>query len=191
MKVLDLTYVRYPDSAIGFVCACASLLPLFLIFSLAPVAIFARKLSPLVFLFGIVTSTAINETLKRIVRQPRPEFSHRDGYGMPSDHSQFCLFWTCYLLKVFWHNPTIKRSFVCLLTGFNIVAASLVLFSRIYLGVHTVAQVCVGAVIGAVLGLVWGHLSSRVLSSKTYSHVECNFGNLINKLVFQQHTKSA
>ena len=184
MKVFDLTYIRYPDSLTGVIFASASLLPLFVIFSLVPTALFARKLSPLVLLLGVVFSTAINEILKRLFRQPRPIDSHRDGFGMPSDHSQFCAFWTAYFLVILASNPKIHKSVVIAATGLNAGVSALVMTSRVFLGVHSVAQVLVGAGIGTILGFLWGRLSETLFAHKKYIKTEKYLTSTLNQLVF-------
>lgn len=101
---------------------------------------------------------ALNTALKHWIKQPRPVAllrHHLGSYGMPSDHSQFMMFATAYvvLFAVFcWGQPGWARAGWAL--G-SIVLALSVCLSRVYLLYHTPSQVVVGAVIGIITGTVW------------------------------------
>jgi dolichyldiphosphatase len=184
MQVFELTYIEHPATFLGFFFACASLLPLFLIFSLIPIFLFTRNLAPLVLLVGVLLSTALNETAKRIIREPRPATSHRGGYGMPSDHSQCCVFWTVSLFVILNSNKQIKKYFVWHFTAVNAVMAATVATSRVFLGVHSVRQVLAGAAIGAVLGGTYGLVSARIFASNYFGKLQRYTSVMIDNLVF-------
>jgi dolichyldiphosphatase len=74
---------------------------------------------------------------------------------MPSDHSMFVLFTATYLIAYMLDQRNLRRS--CLyITSISAISFSVaVCYSRLYLGVHSVAQVLVGATLGVILGRVW------------------------------------
>jgi len=65
-------------------------------------------------LVGILVNEAINMTLKRLIREPRPVFHGRSlpsSYGMPSDHSQCMTFFSCYaVLFLIFRSVKVKVS---------------------------------------------------------------------------------
>ena len=186
VKVFDLTYIEYPDSNSGFLFAALSLLPLFLIFSLLPVSLVARKLSYVVLFVGVLCSTIVNESLKRLIREPRPPGSHREGFGMPSDHSQFCAFWTAYFIVYLVGKGGIRRSFKIGCTAVNMTLSLMVMYSRVFLGVHSSPQVLCGAVVGTIMGLGWGIMANKIFSGKGYLKVGELSWSYIDKLVYEE-----
>lgn len=143
----------------------------------------------------MLVCTASNLVLKRLIKQPRPAGSHKSGYGMPSNHSQFMCFIACYFTLWLLHkasfgarttkhrsssekgsnndknstNSTRSRtSCFCVLAesplGYAIKIALiaglwalsfLVIYGRLYLGVHSVEQVAVGGICGVIISVLW------------------------------------
>ncbi len=99
--------------------------------------------------------------LKTIVMRPRPYMaipatlvvSAESGWSFPSGHS-----W-----RVFGLLPSSRRASKTLrLFGYSI--ASLIAFSRIYLGVHYLSDVVFGVIIGYISGLTTHHFSGFLFS---------------------------
>ena len=169
-NIIDLTYVEYPaeDGLFGLAVAAISLLPIVLFIGLSFVAFFNRDLKYGALCLGLLLSTIGNEIAKKVIRDPRPEQSHKKGYGMPSDHSQFMAFFTAFVFVYFHINRLLNPWFLTLIALSNTVISLLVMYSRIYLGVHTLSQVLVGASIGALLGSVYALTISRLQLTRTF-----------------------
>jgi dolichyldiphosphatase len=86
-----------------------------------------------------------------------------NGYGMPSSHAQFAVFFSLYLtlfllLRHAPHtttptpSPPLERKLLSLLALF---CAGLVAWSRTYLNYHTPRQVLVGCAAGAGMAVLW------------------------------------
>lgn len=102
--------------------------------------------------FLVIISTWFNETLKNLLRQPRPDpgvvrqLDPAYGYGLPSNHAQTggVIVWGYLAAQV--RKPWF--------TGLAIVLAFLIGLSRIYLGAHFPMDVVSGWLLGLlVLGL--------------------------------------
>ncbi|KAI9244313.1 phosphatidic acid phosphatase type 2/haloperoxidase [Sporodiniella umbellata] len=112
---------------------------------------------------GAVLSQIVAKTLKHIIKQPRPDTNvpnKRKSYGMPSSHSQAMGFFSGYFhqlvlfvapQKLFGLSPSI---FALLLD----LATISVVWSRVYLGHHTAAQVLSGVSLGALCSIGWFHI---------------------------------
>lgn len=145
LKSIRITHVQYESTDLfAKILAYSSLIPIFLIQSLATLAIFQRdhnQIRALLLLGGQFANELINLILKKLLKHPRPEGIHQDGgYGMPSSHTQFMWFFvisTMLLLK----TQRLKNYLL-------ILCAVVVSYSRIYLGYHSTLQVLVGAIIG-------------------------------------------
>lgn len=108
---------------------------------------------------------ALNFALKRLLKEERPKQMHGKGYGMPSSHAQFVVFFSISLtlFLLFRHVP--KRATPShtplsmlarvALSGVALANAGLVAWSRIYLSYHTPKQVLVGCLAGGVTGVGW------------------------------------
>ncbi|KAL8259674.1 hypothetical protein R6Q59_027627 [Mikania micrantha] len=79
-----------------------------------------------------------------------------DSHGWPSSHSQYMFFFATYFTLL-----TYKKFGIILRRQMWVVGlvvwplALLTMYSRVYLGYHTVGQVFAGASLGIVLGGVW------------------------------------
>lgn len=183
---LDLTHVVYDDShALGIVFALLTYTPFVIGIALFTLFLFTRDLECINQLCACVGSTAVNTVLKQLLRQPRPINSVKQGFGMPSDHSQFmaaCLIYVTLWLTVSGRvsftvttaqtsassaataaasrSGKVQKAIIIALLLLNMCA---VMYSRVFLGVHSVQQVLVGCCCGVVYGCCWYLLSSRCL----------------------------
>lgn len=108
---------------------------------------------------GQLACEALNFVLKRLIKEERPSRLrfHGKGYGMPSSHAQFVLFWAVYgvLFVAFRKRRGASKVEGAVVSVVCCVAAVAVAASRVYLGYHTVKQVLVGSAAGAVFAVVW------------------------------------
>ena len=83
---------------------------------------------------------------------------------MPSTHSQWMWFCSCYLVlfSVFRLTNTLAWKLVCVLL--SLAASTLMAYSRVYLQYHTVSQVVWGGLVGTAGALSWFLLTQLVLS---------------------------
>ncbi|OMO73480.1 Phosphatidic acid phosphatase type 2/haloperoxidase [Corchorus olitorius] len=113
------------------------------------------------FAIGLIISQFINELIKKSVQQARPEtcalLEMCDSHGWPSSHSQYMFFFavyysllTCKGIGGIWK---VKAKGAALFLPWSL--ALLTMYSRVYLGYHTVAQVFAGAALGIFLGWAW------------------------------------
>lgn len=100
-----------------------------------------------------ITSMCVNNTVKNLVKRPRPFASGgvtparahtATGYSFPSGHTQTIATWSSAFAMYF------KKAWVSVLACVGIVAVA---FSRLFLGVHYPSDVIVGAVLGAVIAV--------------------------------------
>jgi membrane-associated phospholipid phosphatase len=122
------------------------------------------------FIVGICLSFIVNNILKGIIKQPRPEFNTKevsialqtsavryilgyDIYGMPSGHAQTSFFITTFIYLV------TRQIFI---TFFMILLSVMVMFQRVIYNEHTISQVLVGAIIGILFGFFVYHTGNRI-----------------------------
>lgn len=100
-----------------------------------------------------ITSMCVNNTVKNLVKRPRPFASGEvtparahtaTGYSFPSGHTQTIASWGSAFAMYF------KKAWVSVLAGVGIVAVA---FSRLFLGVHYPSDVIVGAVLGVAIAV--------------------------------------
>ncbi|KMZ58578.1 Long Chain Base 1-Phosphate Phosphatase [Zostera marina] len=162
MKAITLTHVRYHrGDALGHFLAWVSLVPVFIsIGGFISHVLFRRELQGIFFAVGLLISQAVNEFVKISVKQARPEtcvlLEACDSHGWPSSHSQYMFFFAVYFTLLSYKGIGVSSA-----SGKFLVASSpwpltlLTLYSRVYLGYHTVGQVFAGATLGLVLGVAW------------------------------------
>ena len=99
------------------------------------------------FIKGVFICILINQILKNIFRQQRPNTEKHciDKYGMPSGHSQLAFFCFFYFAN--------KNNF--LETLIMLLLSIYISYTRVILQCHTVNQVLVGSVIGSFLGIYY------------------------------------
>lgn len=148
MKAITLTHVRYHrGDALGHFLAWVSLVPVFIsIGGFISHVLFRRELQGIFFAVGLLISQAVNEFVKISVKQARPEtcvlLEACDSHGWPSSHSQYMFFFAVYFTLLSYKGIGVSSA-----SGKFLVASSpwpltlLTLYSRVYLGYHTVGQV--------------------------------------------------
>ena len=103
-----------------------------------------KKREALVFFISIVVAAAIGRLLKWIIARPRPPVEHlviENSFSMPSTHA----------IILFAMIPIFKKEYPKLLWLWLLIAI-LIIFSRLYLGVHYLSDLIVGAVLGYLIG---------------------------------------
>ncbi|KAI9742071.1 MAG: hypothetical protein M1834_000461 [Cirrosporium novae-zelandiae] len=162
---LSLTHVHYnPNDPISYICAWLALVPQGLCIVYATLIWASREVEILLMFAGQLGCEALNFILKRWIREERPKQMYGKGYGMPSSHSQFVVFFSLSLalFLLFRHAPHPSTTHTpttllerLLLSILAFIAAAAVAASRVYLNYHTPKQVFVGAVAGAVSAGFW------------------------------------
>ena len=160
-RAFGYTHVLYREGdSLGQVLALISLTPVFVMVSYAALLLSRRDLGTAALAAGQLTNECLNYALKRLLRQPRPSHEHahldtQPKWGMPSDHSQFVGFAAAYLTlwaATRWRVAPAQRAVAAIALH---VGAAAVMYSRVYLGYHTVAQVGVGYGVGLATGAAW------------------------------------
>ncbi|KAK6464776.1 hypothetical protein DFJ63DRAFT_93559 [Scheffersomyces coipomensis] len=160
----DHTYVLYdPNDIISYISVHLSLLPIYVMVFYTAWFLITREIEPVIVVGGHLIGEILNKIVKRIMKQPRPEF-HKDfasgsyslTYGMPSAHSQFMGFFTAYFICIILfkikHLSKFQKGVGAVVL---FVGCLLVPFSRVYLLYHTIPQVIVGVTLGSTLGLFY------------------------------------
>ncbi|CAI9098064.1 OLC1v1034625C1 [Oldenlandia corymbosa var. corymbosa] len=172
LKAVSLTHVRYQKGdRLGCFLAWVSLIPVFIsLGGFVSHFMFRRELQGMFFALGLLISQFVNEVIKTSVQQARPEtcalLEICDSHGWPSSHSQYMFFFAVYFTLL-----THKRIGIILRNQMVVVIlliwplAILTMYSRVYLGYHTVAQVFAGAALGALLGGLWFYVVNSGLRS--------------------------
>lgn len=105
---------------------------------------------PLYYILASVINGIISKMLKLMIRQPRPSKSGKEGYGMPSSHTQaFFFFFTVVGLNSsrflgYQLSMGLSLSILC----YSCMAS----YWRVVAGVHTFSQTLVGALVGVLFG---------------------------------------
>ncbi|GKV05674.1 hypothetical protein SLEP1_g17660 [Rubroshorea leprosula] len=186
LKAVTLTHVRYTKGdQLGYFLAWVSLVPVFIsLGGFISHFIFRRELQGMFFALGILISQIISELTKKVVQQARPEtcalLEMCDSHGWPSSHSQYVFFFAVYMTLLtckgiggIWK---VKSKWVFLFLYWSL--APLTMYSRVYLGYHTVPQVFAGAALGIFLGWVWFWVVNSVLFSCFPAIEESAFGRM-------------
>ena len=109
------------------------------------------------------------QIIKELAHEARPltceALEMCDSNGWPSSHSQYMCFFAIYLTLLATCRMTFadefRRAFVAFLPW---PVAMVVMYSRVYLGYHTTAQVLAGGTLGLMLGTGWFLLMNYVVS---------------------------
>ncbi|KAH9616202.1 hypothetical protein KSS87_002996 [Heliosperma pusillum] len=171
LKAVTLTDVRYTKGdQIGHLLAWISLIPVFITFGgFFAHFFFRRELQGICFALGLAVSQLINEFIKTTVSQSRPAtcaaLEACDSHGWPSSHSQYMFFFATYFSLLSYRKAGFfgGRENSWLVEALTWALAVLTMFSRVYLGYHSVVQVFAGAILGTVLGAAWYWFGNRVL----------------------------
>ncbi|KAF4665636.1 Phosducinlike [Perkinsus chesapeaki] len=142
---------------LGAIWGLLTLSPIFVAWSVLTIALVRQSVRWFLLLIGLILSTTINEILKAIVAEPRPEGSFRGGYGMPSDHCQFYGFIIAYGFLFVKHHVQTQPSWIRFIPPVLAVVFIFlpVAYSRVHLLAHTWAQVRGGVLVGLTLGSSW------------------------------------
>eukprot|EP00249_Psilotum_nudum_P011467 c23193_g1_i1 orf=462-1136(+) len=170
LKAVALTHVRYEaGDSLGGLLAWASLLPVFIFLGgFMTHFIFRRELQAMFFAVGLIISQIFNDFVKDAVKEDRPftcqALEMCDSHGWPSSHSQFMCFFSIYVTLLVTCSFTFSTRFGKLfLMVLPWPFTGLVMYSRIYLGYHTLGQVLAGGCLGLILGTVWYLIVNVVL----------------------------
>ncbi|XP_046845495.1 dolichyldiphosphatase 1-like [Xenia sp. Carnegie-2017] len=178
-KPVSFTFVQYPEGDIyGKFLAWLSLAPVFIIVGFVAVIIFRRELHTMAYFFGCLLNYVLSVILKNIVKEPRPcdgPISYHTEFGMPSSHSSFVAFFSCYALLFIYFGgtahlaPSVINSYCRQsLASSNVFRSNFsncfVSYGRIYLHYHTTSQVLCGIVLGLSCGIVWFLVVHHVLT---------------------------
>ena len=185
LKAVTLTHVRYQrGDRLGHFLAWVSLVPVFIsLGGFVSHFIFRRELQGIFFAIGLLISQVVNEVIKTSVQQARPEtcalLEMCDSHGWPSSHSQYMFFFAMYFTLMtsweigFWDSK--NNLFLNFLTWSLAIST---MYSRVYLGYHTVAQVFAGAALGIFLGAFWFWIVNSKLARCFPAIEESVFGRM-------------
>ncbi|OWF39929.1 Dolichyldiphosphatase 1 [Mizuhopecten yessoensis] len=111
---------------------------------------------------GLLLNEAINWVLKHLIQAPRPVRNRQlyTEYGMPSSHAQFSWFFSTYMilflfLRIYKNYNLIDDVWKYCVSAICVIGSSIVLYSRVYLGYHTIGQVSCGTLLGVFFGAAW------------------------------------
>ena len=126
------------------------------------------------FFTGSILCAITAKVLKHLIRQPRPvvssqheNISIKTSYGMPSSHSQVMAFFATYChCAVNYATPgTIA------LASILYIFTAMVLWSRVRLGHHSIAQVSVGTLVGVSMATIWYRLWQQHIMSISSQYI--------------------
>ena len=140
---------------------------------------------------GYVMNHILNWVLKTIIKQPRPDidettfklalkhgkrYINRNGlpygiFGMPSGHSESCLFSTTFVFLVL-------RDYKIL--GGCLLLSIVTICQRVAFNHHTIAQVIVGAVVGLIFGQLIYCLSQQAIKGLVKEKPDDNAPKYLN-----------
>lgn len=106
---------------------------------------------------AMMISTALNNIIKVIIRRPRPEIlqlADESTFSFPSGHTMAIVTLVAFVIYALWSSrekSSITNCFRHILTIALIVVALLVMFSRIYLGVHFITDIIGGALLSTII----------------------------------------
>uniref|UniRef100_A0A5K1DAX7 Phosphatidic acid phosphatase type 2/haloperoxidase domain-containing protein n=2 Tax=Nymphaea colorata TaxID=210225 RepID=A0A5K1DAX7_9MAGN len=169
LKAVTLTHVRYErEDKLGHFLAWVSLLPVFIsLGGFVSHILLRRELHPVFFFIGLILSHLSNDFVKDSVKQSRPHTCEAlefcDSHGWPSSHSNYMFFFAVYLTLLRLRCRPISKCDLAVALG-SWTLAFLTMFSRVYLGYHTVGQVVAGAGLGIVLGGTWFWIVNSVIA---------------------------
>lgn len=134
--------------------------------------LYRRDATTSLFLFGAISNALLSKILKRLINSSRPTGAPLEDPGMPSSHAQSLFFFAAFLASgaQIWSMPIEFANGTPLASVFRAVAsvaivalAAVLTLLRVRAGLHTMAQIGVGAVIGAANGALWFRTSPALL----------------------------
>ena len=124
------------------------------------VLVWRRDAASVLCITGAVINAIFSKILKRLINESRPAGAQESDPGMPSSHAMSLFFFATYLVLLAATAPTLP-----LLppgptprVGAAVVVLGLATYGavhRVRSGLHTPAQICVGAAIGAADAALW------------------------------------
>ena len=129
--------------------------------SAAAVLLYRRDAIAVSAIFGALSNAVLGKTLKRVLRQKRPDGAPLADPGMPSSHAMSLFFLSCYLCAAIlsWTPtwlPVQRAAAMGSLLCFSTFSAAW----RVTSGLHTMAQILVCAVLGGTNGVLWFHFTA-------------------------------
>ncbi|MFS8034153.1 putative phosphatidate phosphatase [Helianthus anomalus] len=103
---------------------------------------------------GSVINMVLSVTLKKILKQERPDSRLSSGHGMPSSHAQAIFYAILFVIhSVFkWQG---SGGVAAILSLFVVAIGSYFSWLRVLQRYHTTLQVVVGAIVGSVFAVLW------------------------------------
>ncbi|ODV84855.1 hypothetical protein CANARDRAFT_200106 [[Candida] arabinofermentans NRRL YB-2248] len=156
----DHTYILYdPENPLSLAIAIASLTPILILVFIFSWFVITREVESCLLAFGHVLNDLTSCIIKKLSKFERPiegQIFKTDGslaYGMPSSHSQFVSFLTCYMtLKMLLQWPTaLSKKCQIVSIGSLLAVQFSVVYSRVYFSYHNFYQVFVGTILGIFL----------------------------------------
>ncbi|KAL1970277.1 hypothetical protein VTN77DRAFT_5437 [Rasamsonia byssochlamydoides] len=176
---LSLTHVHYnPHDILSYLSAWLALVPQALCIVYVTLIWASREVEVILMFAGQIVCEVLNLVLKRWIREERPKQMYGKGYGMPSSHSQFVAFFSCYfvLFLLLRHapNPSTSQHSTTFLERVALsilvcIGASAVSVSRVYLNYHTPKQVVAGCAAGILFAVFWFSFTSYL---RTYGWID-------------------
>jgi dolichyldiphosphatase len=193
LKSISLTHVQYSQGdLVGKVLGYITLLPIAIIVGFVTLIIFNRNLKTFYYFVGLLLNEAINFSLKRVIREPRPSDLLGDGtFGMPSSHSQLAWYFVTFaIIHVYIYNAPLKLAGLenLLIPGLTIMAGG-ISYSRVYLHYHTLEQVIVGALVGVFVGWIWFSLQESLVKYLANLLIKSNINKIARFDIEMKKTK--
>ncbi|KAG0168118.1 Dolichyldiphosphatase 1 [Apophysomyces sp. BC1034] len=167
---LSLTHVQFDsEDKVAYAYAYITLAPIAILVFYASIIVSRRELAGIFMLLGQLLNEGLNAILKEHLKITRPHVHLGDGYGMPSSHAQFVWFFVSYgILYMYKCMHFDQNAWKQCAASAMLIMATLVSYSRIYLGYHTEWQVMVGAIVGVTFGILWHMIVERGLRDNGY-----------------------
>ncbi len=140
--------------------------------SMVAVVLLVRRDAAMVnFTVGAILNAVLGKVLKRLIKEARPDGAVLEDPGMPSSHAMALFYMTAFItaalcqgkglgLPAWW--PVDYRAAIALVGVYVAVASSW----RVFSGLHTQAQIGVGALVGSGVGVAWQHFCRTALDEK-------------------------
>lgn len=113
--------------------------------------------------FDLVGVTLVNQTIKHIVRRPRPNvlrLVEESGYSFPSGHSMVSMAFYGIIIYLVYKNVSNKYLKWLLITLLSLLILSIG-FSRIYVGVHYFTDVAGGFLLGLAYLIIYINIYNK------------------------------
>lgn len=134
--------------------------------SLVAIVLLVRRDAAMVnFTGGAILNALLGKTLKRIIKEARPDGAVLEDPGMPSSHAMALFYMTSFITAALCESKGLGGAlppwwpFQYTTTIFSVVLYVLTASSwRVFSGLHTPAQIVVGAGVGSAGGLGWQYV---------------------------------